>query len=340
MLALSSRALAADPEPAAADAPVSVRWSFVRLSGAESCPDAQRIAAGVRSRLGRDPFTDEAARNIEGSVNRDGQLWRAHLSVIGPDGVVLGSRDLQSDEPDCSVLADAVTLAVALVIDPRAAFAPPAAKPAPAITAEKPLPIAPASPTPPARVEHPVAAQPPVTLAPAPAQAAVPGPSASLRGLLVLGLLPRPAFGIESGGELGLSRRWSLAVGLTYIPEARTSDADFAFGLSAGLLGACVAAAQTPATRLTLCGEAELGAMHAVVYSVRPLPPGDHLWAGARLGPRLGLLLGDGLWLEAGAQALAPLLRHRFVLKGQQDPVFQSSALTFAATLALRASIR
>jgi hypothetical protein len=80
--------------------------------------------------------------------------------------------------------------------------------------------------------------------------------------------------------------------------------------------------------------------MHAVVYSVRPLPPGDHLWGGARVGPRLRLLLGGALWLEAGGMAQAPLLRHEFVLKGEQDPVFQSSPLTVAATLGLSASIR
>ncbi|MES1186584.1 MAG: hypothetical protein ABUL60_22415 [Myxococcales bacterium] len=318
---------------------MSVRWSFVRLPGAESCPGAERIAAGVRSRLGRDPFADDAPRNIEGSVTRDGQIWHAHLSVIGPDGAVLGSRDLQSDEVDCTTLADAVTLAVALVIDPRAAFAPLAAEPAPPV-APRPAPASPALPAP-APVVLPAGPRPALA-APrsAPAASAVPALSLSMRGLLALGLLPRAAFGVESAGELGLSERWGLSLGLSYLPEVRSSDGGFAFGLSAGLLGVCVGAVQTPTARLVICGEAQLGAMHAVVYSVRPLPPGDHPWAGARVGPRLRLSLGGSLWLDAGVQALAPLLRHQFVLKDQQIPVFQSSPLTLAATLGLSASIR
>lgn len=335
-LVIAQPASAAGPEPATAEAPLSFRWSFVRLAGAESCPGAERIAAGVRARLGRDPFADDAERNIEGSVSRDGQLWRAHLSVVDPEGVVLGSRDLQSGEPDCTTLADAVTLAVALVIDPRAAFAPPSAPPAlPAVAPPAAVPAVPVAP-PPATSAVPAPASPP-SLAAAPAGPAL---AFSLRGALALGLLPRSAFGVESAGELGLSARWSLSAGVSYFPEVRTSDAGFAFGLSAGSLGLCVGAVQAPAARLAICGEGQLGAMHAVVYSVRALPPGDHLWAGARVGPRLRLLLTSKLWLEAGGMALVPLVRHEFALKDQRNPVFQSSPLTFAGTLGLSASIR
>jgi hypothetical protein len=337
LLALAQTAAAADPAPPAAQAPVSFRWSFVRLPGAESCPGAEKIAAGVRSRLGRDPFANDAERNIEGSVSRDGQVWRAQLSVIGPQGTVLGSRELQSSEPDCTTLADAVTLAVALVIDPRAAFAPPSSEPAPAAaTPAAPLPV-PAPVEPPPLVSGPAPAAPPMR--PGPARVAGPALAFALRGALAVGLLPGAAFGVESAGELGLAARWGLSAGISYFPEARTSDAGFAFGISAGFLGLCVGAVQTRAARLALCGEGQLGAMHAVVYSVRPLPPGDHVWAGVRVGPRLRVLLGSSLWLEAGALALAPLLRHEFALKDQQDPVFQSSRLTFAGTLGLSASI-
>ncbi len=342
-LSLTQRAAAAGPEQKPAEAPASFRWSFVRLAGAESCPGAESIAAGVRSRLGRDPFANDADRNIEGSVTREGQLWRAHLNVLDPEGTILGSRDLQSSEPDCSVLAEAVTLAVALVIDPRAAFAPPGAESAPTVAAppEAPPPVEP-PPVEPPPVVTPVPAPAPAQAPPTPSGPvpAAPRLAASLRGTVALGLLPLAAFGVESAGELGLSARWGLSVGVSYFPEVRTSDAGFAFGLSAALLGLCVEAVQARAARLALCGEAQLGAMHAVVYSVRALPPGDHLWAGARVGPRLGLSLGRALWLEAGGMALVPLLRHEFALKNQQDPVFQSSPVAFTATLGLSASIR
>lgn len=337
VLACAERARASDPEPPAAEALTTFRLSFVRLSGAESCPGAEKIAAGVRARLGRDPFADSADRDIEGSVVREGGVWRARLSVLGPEGAVLGARELQSTEPDCSTLADAVTLAVALVIDPRAAFAAPPAAPAPSPS------VPPPGPTP-----APVA---PVVVAPVPAPVAssaarptrVPAPrrlTLSLRVALALGLLPRAAFGAESAGEVGLAERVGLSVGLSYLPEARTSDAAYAFGLSAAFVGLCIGAVTAPAARVAFCGEGQLGAMHAVVYSARPLPPGEHLWAGARVGPRFQLALGGGLWLEAGAQALVPLIRHEFALKDQQAPVFQSRPVTLAASLGLSASIR
>jgi len=160
-----------------------------------------------------------------------------------------------------------------------------------------------------------------------------------MRGALALGLLPRPAFGVESAGEVAATRRWAMSLGVSYFPEVRTSDAGFAFGLSAAFLGVCASTVQTSAVRLAVCGEGQLGTMHAVVYSVRPLPPGDHAWAGARGALRLQVKLGEIVWLEAGVQAVAPLVRHEFVLKGQQDPVFQSSPVTFGATVGLSASI-
>jgi hypothetical protein len=104
-------------------------------------------------------------------------------------------------------------------------------------------------------------------------------------------------------------------------------------------VGLCFGVAQSRAARLAVCADGQLGAMHAVVYAARPLPPGDHLWAGARAGPRLRLLLGGALWLEGSGMALAPILRHEFALKNQQDPVFQSSPLAFNATLGLSAAI-
>jgi hypothetical protein len=290
----------------------------------------------VRARLGRDPFANDAARNIEGSVTRDGQLWRAHLGVLGPDGTVLGSRELQSSEPDCSTLADAITLAVALVIDPRAAFASPSAESS-LVPRSPPTTPSPTVPPPAVAVAPAPSSAPPAVSAPPP-----PGPALglSLRGAVALGLLPRAAFGIESAGELGLAARLGLSLGVSYFPEARTADARFAFGLSSAFLGLCVGAVQTKGVRLAICGEGQVGAMHAIVYSVRPLPPGDHLWAGARVGPRLALGLGRALWLEAGGLAEVPLVRHEFTLKDQENPVFQSSPLAFAGTLGLSASIR
>src|SRR5690348_4148994 len=72
------------------------RLSWVRGKGAEECPSAGQLAEAVRQRLGRDPFSNDAPRDIEGNVARVDDVWQARLNVLGPDGAVLGSRDLST----------------------------------------------------------------------------------------------------------------------------------------------------------------------------------------------------------------------------------------------------
>lgn len=311
-------------------------WSWVRLPGAETCAAADDIAGNVRARLGRNPFAPVAERHIEGWAERSGDHWLAQLNVLGPDGSLIGSRQLESSEATCATLVEAVTLAVVLTIDPKASLAPPPAKQPEIAPAPVPAPAASTPPTPP-----PAAAPEPQQ----PAAPALPGPdpslamTAALRALAVWGVLPKTRLGLESGAELELSRLVGITAAVGFLPSVKTANERFGFGLLAASLGPCVTLARAPRTRLALCTEAQLGAIQAVVYDVEPLPPTEHFWFAVRSGLRLGQRLVGPLGIELGAQALVPVIRHDFALTGVAKPVYQARAVGFWWSAGLTASI-
>ncbi|MDB4932138.1 MAG: hypothetical protein JWM10_4622, partial [Myxococcaceae bacterium] len=106
--------------------PASLR---VERSAEESCPDEGALRREVERRLGPGALDDAGPRAI---VVRYRPAWRgrrrASVSVTegaGPAAV----REIALDGPGCEALAEAVALAVALVIDPDAALQPPARPP-------------------------------------------------------------------------------------------------------------------------------------------------------------------------------------------------------------------
>jgi hypothetical protein len=310
-------------------------WSWVRLSGAETCAAADDIAGNVRARLGRDPFATPAERHIEGWAEHSGEHWFAQLNVTGPDGSLIGSRQLESSEATCATLIEAVTLAVVLMIDPQASLAPqPASQPeiAPAKAPAPPVAMPPALPVPAEKNREP---------APRAVQEGERGlaMTAALRALAVWGVLPRTSVGVESGAELELSRVVGVTAAVGFLPTMKTANKHFGFGLLEASLGPCFTLARAPRTRLALCAEAQLGAIQAAAYHVEPLPSTDHFWFAVRAGLRLRQPLFGPVGLELGAQALVPVIRHDFALTGVTEPVYQARALGFWGSAGLTASI-
>lgn len=307
----------------------AVRLSWVRGPGAEACSSEAALAGRVAARLGRDPFSDRAARSIEGLVVRKDDRFSARIYVRDDKGALLGVRELDDASPTCSALDEAVTLAVALAIDPEAALqpppptpveppppaAPPAAPSAPSIAPAALPSIAPAAPS-----IAPAARPAPSRAAPAPSAPAY--GVATVRALLGFGLLPRSAAGVASSAEVGAGRLRATA-GLLWFPEARTSNEAFGFGLAAGALGGCFDAHRAPAVRLGLCAGAMGGAIHAVTYEVAPTNPGDHPWAALSLSGRLEVQPVGPLTLHLGLEALGLLVRHRFFVIGRPGTVFE-----------------
>ncbi|MGA7120005.1 MAG: hypothetical protein WBY94_07910, partial [Polyangiaceae bacterium] len=101
-----------------------MRLVWVLGERTQGCADRATIARRVVARLGREVFSESAPRSVEGVVQHEGDRWDAHLYVRDGDGSLFGSRYLSSTAPDCSALDAAVTLAIALAIDPDAVARP------------------------------------------------------------------------------------------------------------------------------------------------------------------------------------------------------------------------
>ena len=319
-------------------APVRLEW--IRARGAEACLARADIEERVSARLGRPVFSDAARGTIEGFVQREGETWVAHILARDESGRVTGSRDLTNNAPDCSGLDAAVTLAVALVIDPEAALRPPSSAPPRPLPVRLPVAVPPAPPLPPAPPFPTPAAPPPPPPAecpverPCPRAESVPEarslPKATLGGrvLVASGLLPGAAAGFAVAAEVPLTRWIDVTTGAFFLPEERTSNSEFGFGLTAAWLGACAVPwrARAPRVTLSLCGDLGLGAIHSVVYAFLPTNPGDRVWAGATASGQLRVRIAGPVALEAGAALVVPLIRQPFVVQGEGTAVFQESS--------------
>jgi len=292
----------------------SVRLTWVRGENAEGCSDGPTIARSISARLGKNVFSESASTSIEGVVEHHGQAWQAHLYMRGADGRLAGVRHLSNEGPDCSALDAAATLAIALAIDPKAALS----------AAEAP-PIAP-----PTAVD---ASQPAAHAGPR-----SDGAEFSARGLLGAGLLPQTSAGVALSAEIAVARSVDATAGALYLPEARTSVGDFAFGLTAGWGGACVRTARARAS-VSLCGKVLVGAIHSVVFTLEPAAPGDRWWAAGALSAQARLRIAGPVLAELGLEGIAPMTRDRFVVGGRVDPVFRQGPVAGMAFVGLGVTI-
>jgi len=318
----------------AQEATPHVRLSWARGEGAESCVDSRELAERVRARLGRDPFDERAELSIEGVVTRTSDAFRAELRVRDGARTQIGQRELSSPAADCSPLGDAVVLAVALTLDPHAAaYATETASGAPS---SQPQPLG-------LWTENPVVTCPPAPscpeAAPCPACEEPRGDHVeiSARGVVAGGVLPGPSPGAALFAAFG-SAAVRGTVGMTYLPEQALLGEPFSFGLTTGALGACWVPVRDGRVQGAVCGEAQLGAIHAVVRELTPLEPGDHLWVALGAGPRLSIGLLPPLRFELGATLLVPLARKEFAILGEPTPVFESSPVGVLGFLGLGAA--
>jgi hypothetical protein len=313
---------------ACAEGAETFRFSWARGDGAGTCPDGSALAARVTERLGRNPFSESALQSIEGNVSRRADGFHAELFVRDGSGVALGNRQLSSTGVDCAELADAVVLAVVLTIDPNAALGGTTAPPS-AIVAAPPVAEAPRVAEPPSLGACPVQRCPPQERCPdKPCPPPPHSANASIigRGLLAVGVLPGVAPGAQVFGELG-SKGVRASLGMTYLPESKTDGGLYGFGLTAASVGAVFAWSLGDGLELSALGELEVGAIHAVVYDLEPVDPGDQPWVAGAAGPRLVVSILSPLRLELGASVLVPFIRPSFEARGVSEPAFQSASV-------------
>lgn len=288
------------PRPAQAE-DARYRLQVVRAEGAASCPSAASLEQDVVQRLSRDPFAVAGERGIEVVLERVDTRWQARIYLrIDPNGGE-ATRLLESESPECAELGKAVALAVALAIAPDL---PPASEPEPE---PEPEPCPPPPPLPPP---------------PPPPRSSLHG-EASARALVAPHLLPSTSFGaalsITLRGEL-----FGAAFGGIFYPEneSETDAARLGFGITAGFASGCLWA-RVAQPQVWSCIGARVGALHSVVYSPRPNRPGDRLWlaASSELGLRQQLV--GRAFIELGAAAVFPLVRHRFMVDSSSTPAYE-----------------
>lgn len=102
-------------------APTALHW--VRLPGAEACPDGAALARLVDARLGRPAFTvpARAARLLEGRIGPRANTpgWEIVIASYVA-GARTGSRTLLADRADCPAVAPTLGLVLSLLADPDA----------------------------------------------------------------------------------------------------------------------------------------------------------------------------------------------------------------------------
>ena len=294
------------------------RFAWVRAENTGTCPDGPALAREVARRLGRDPFVAADAPSIEASVQRDGARWVARLVVRDADDSPVGVREFTSDAADCAPIAAAITLGVALSIDPEAALRPPA----------PPTPPPPPPPRPPPPPAPRVIRSPEV---PWPRRA-----GASLRAVGSLGLLPSVAPGVSLAVEGPIVGRLRWSVGLLYLPDSglSTAQGSFAFGLVAAWAAPCLDVWRASRASLTACAGVDVGALRSVVLRGDPSTVGERPWAAAFAGLRVRARLVGPLAGELGVEAVVPFVRDRFFAGGPtRDTAFQqdvAAGLAFA----------
>jgi len=290
LVGLATAPALAEPPPDAGH----VYLSWVRLAGAESCPDVRQIADDVTGRLGWNPFRESPTQFIEAQIRREGS-WVAEIFLRDASGASRGTRVFTSNAPTCASLASVVALSIAIVIDPDVMIRR---------FSDDELWSAAGTPAPGPRPER-----------------APPG----ARGVLFalggagFGLLPRVSPGFGLGGEVRLTLRLALRAGGLVLPEARTPapDENFAFGLSAGWLGACFDAVAREAVAVGVCAAGLGGVLHAVVYYPEATRPGERaLWA-ATGGLRVAVRLSSRVEAQIGGDGVLVLNRRQFAVDGR-----------------------
>lgn len=290
LLAVLASAFVLTATPALARRPA--RIDYTRSADAEACPDESGLRSAVATRLGYDPFEENASPLVTASVTRPSG-YEASIQFRDEHGRAQGEKKLTSSAGDCTELASAMALTISILLDPRALMGrpePPAPPPPPdphdsPFEPERP-PSPPPSPAPPAResvlVRVGAEALASVGAAPGPAMGVV-GFIGVGRGVLSIDLEARADFPASAMRSDGTGVRSSLLVG-TVAPCGH-------FGIAA------------------LCALASAGALHGEGLNVGT--PERHATFYAAAGARAGIeiALARALLARVHADALLPLTR-------------------------------
>jgi hypothetical protein len=311
-----------------------VRFRWLRSVEASVCPEQADVQRLVQMRLGRDPFAANALRTIEASIDAKAGLWHVELSVRDADGPVEGRRVFNVRADSCTKVVEAVSLAVALAIDPNASFTidprvpglsvPSQTNTNPSTQGDTDVHSAPTSnPETPVRYRYAQIFVPIET----PCAPSRPTPvELSLRGISAAGLLPKIAPGFAMAGSVGYQNSHAV-LGISYFAESSRNQ-QFAFGLTTLDLGYRHDIVRSNSMAASLSAEVHVGALHSVVTQLEPLHPGDRFFGAVSLGPRLVWRAWAPFFIEGGVSAWVAFARPEFSMAGTNLPVFESKLVS------------
>jgi hypothetical protein len=284
-----------------------VRLVYTRAPEAEACPEASVIEADVTARLGENPFHFDALDSIEVRVGRERGEWSALIEERAGSGPPTGSRVVTSAAESCDSLAAAVGLAIALMIRARSNPEPVETKPV------VPPPVAPVVvPAAPPCVDHERKNERHV------------GVFANVIG--AIGILPRAALGASLLGRIPFADEGTFAVGLSLLPEQRTSAAsgEFGFGATFADVAGCYGIHPAEPVRFSACAALLFGALHVVVADPVPVDTGASFWGAAAAGLNADFAPAGPLHFLLSVQGAVPFERYSYVveLEGRSETVF------------------
>jgi hypothetical protein len=280
---LTSSARASDTEGGAPTSSAEIYWQ-----APAECPDLNGVKRAVERLLGK-RLDDLQSSNVQahGEVRRnEAGIWELHctLSVSG----VVEEETLAAKK--CQALADAMTLQVALAIDPLAVVesgAPPAP---PALPAPAPV-AAPARVRPAQKAANRAAARIGLRAVGGAGLGPLPGvtPGAGLYGSVQF-----PSFRIE----LGSQAYWGGVAQYAKLPAVGAHLQAFS-----GAARACLTSSAAWLT-VPVCGGLELGVLRGDGFGIASSETSARLWGALVLGPALRLRVAPNFafWLEADAR--------------------------------------
>ena len=296
-----------------------------RGEGADDCPDAAALSEQVRRLSGAiainaEPLSDAPSETwIQVAIVHNFGGYRAEINARG---VHHGSRSLEDLGPSCASLADAITITIAIFLDPYAAspvlHAPPAAA---ALSAR------PAYPQSPTRVaQH------------------VPRLSLELAGGAAFDVLEHTAPLVTGRVGWRSNGRWSIALGgaLLFPDSLAVGDGAVDLGLSYGYVMGCARAlGDALGVRLDWCAAPLVGSLRGSGRGYLVNAQQRAWWASIAAGPEILLPITSSFSWSLTGLGVLPLARQQFDVETSdaREQAFRSPAVAGQLTLGVRGEL-
>ena len=315
----------------AAPAHVSLRWS-----APDECPDDSQLVHQIEALLGQSLLeTREQALSVRVSAQGDAEHgYAAKLSFTSPEG----SEERVLEHPSCEKLVEALSLVIALAIDPERVRSTQSARESNAVTVPGPSP---------AKIEQSPPLQPSPSVAPRSPQIAHEGPRSeaipvlpglrlAVHGLAGAGPLPDFGGGVEAALGWQSPRFRAELLGRYWVPRDRAiagTSADLRLELVTLGARACWSL-PTQAWRVSACAGNDWGNLRGTGQGLENSRSRDALYAqlsgGVQVAYTRSRLVPEGGFEVSGALLRPPF---GFLQDGQQEPLFRPAAWGFGVFL-------